>query len=171
LFPRRLTVLCSMLLLLGRPMAYPQFVHTQGTEIVDAAGKPLLIRGINIGNWMVLEGYFWGFGGMGQAQSEIELIFADLLGSTHANEFLYQWRQNFISEADVHRIKQDGFNTIRIPMHTKYFKSDDDEGFQPIDQLVKWCRQEYIYVIPMLESGVGGFTGEASDDGPGYPWC
>ena len=22
----------------------------------------------------------------------------------------------------------------------------------------------------MLESGIGGFTGEASDDGPDYPW-
>ena len=52
----------------------------------------------------------------------------------------------------------------------KYFKTDDDEGFKLIDQLSKWCRQEHLYVILMLESGIGGFTGEASDDGPGYPW-
>jgi len=76
----------------------------------------------------------------------------------------------FMSKADVDRIKEDGFNTIRIPLHSKYFKTDDDEGFKLIDLLSKWCREDHIYIILMLESGIGGFTGEASDDGPGYPW-
>jgi endoglucanase len=169
-FLRRLTVLPFILFLLGAPLAHSQFVHTQGTAIVDGTGKLLQIRGISIGNWFVLEGYFWRFGGLSQAQSELELVFDDLLGPTHAHQFLYKWRQNFMAESDVHRIKQDGFNTIRIPLHTKYFKTEDDEGFKLIDQLLKWCNQEHLYVILMLESGIGGFTGEASDDGPGYPW-
>jgi len=169
-FLRRLTVFGFILLLSATPLARSQFVHTQGTGIVDASGRPLQVRGISIGNWFVLEGYFWRFGGLSQSQTEVELLFDDLLGPTHAREFLYTWRQNFMSEADVHRIKQDGFNTIRIPLHTKYFKSDDDEGFKLIDQLNTWCRKEHLYVILMLESGIGGFTGEASDDGPGYPW-
>jgi endoglucanase len=159
-----------MLFLLETPAAHSQFVRAREMEIVDPSGKPLLIRGISMGNWFVLEGYFWRFGGITQSQSDVELVFADLLGPTHAQEFLYHWRQNFMSEADVRRIKGDGFNTIRIPLHTKYFKTDDDEGFGLIDQLSEWCRQEHIYIILMLESGVGGFTGEASDDGPGYPW-
>jgi endoglucanase len=169
-FLRRLTVVCSLSFLLATPAALSQYVQTRGAEIVDASGKPLQIRGISIGNWFVLEGYFWRFGGLSQAQTELEQVFTDLLGPTHAQEFLYKWRQNFMTESDVHRIKQDGFNTIRIPLHTKYFKTDDDEGFKLIDQLLKWCREDHIYVILMLESGVGGFTGEASDDGPGYPW-
>jgi endoglucanase len=169
-FLRCLTAVCTSLFLFATPAAHSQFVQTRGTEIVDASGKPLQIRGISIGNWFVLEGYFWRFGGLSQAQTELEQVFTDLLGPTHAQEFLYNWRQNFMTEADVHRIQQDGFNTIRIPLHTKYFKTDDDEGFKLIDQLVKWCREDHVYVILMLESGVGGFTGEASDDGPGYPW-
>ena len=170
LLSRRLVVLCFVLFLLGSPAAHSQFVHTQGTEIVGASGAPLQIRGISIGNWFVLEGYFWGFGGVSQSQTDVEMVFTDLLGPTHANEFLYNWRQNFMSKADVDRIKEDGFNTIRIPLHSKYFKTDDDEGFKLIDQLSKWCREDHIYIILMLESGIGGFTGEASDDGPGYPW-
>lgn len=166
----RFTILFSSLFLLSTPLAHSQFVHTAKSEIVDASGKPLLIRGISIGNWFVLEGYFWRFGGLSQSQTEVELLFDDLLGPTHAREFLCNWRQNFMSEADVHRIKADGFNTIRIPLHTKYLKTDDDEGFKLLDQLMKWCNQEHLYVILMLESGIGGFTGEASDDGPGYPW-
>jgi endo-1,4-beta-mannosidase len=170
LLSRRLLVFYSLLLLLGSPAAHSQFVHTQGTDIVDASGAPLQIRGISIGNWFVLEGYFWGFGGISQSQTDVEMVFTDLLGPTHSQEFLYNWRQNFMSKADVDRIKQDGFNTIRIPLHSKYFKTDDDEGFKLIDQLSKWCREDHIYIILMLESGIGGFTGEASDDGPGYPW-
>jgi endoglucanase len=158
------------LLLLISAVSHAQFVRSQGTQIVDGSGKPLLIRGIGIGNWFVLEGYFWRFGGLTQSQTDLELVFADLLGPTHAQAFLSNWRQNFMSEADVRRLKQDGFNTIRIPLHTKYFKTDQDEGFRLIDRLMDWCRQQHIYVILMMESGVGGFTGEASDDGPDYPW-
>ncbi len=170
MFPRRLLVFYILLSFLGSSAVYSQFVHTQGTEIVDASGTPLQIRGISIGDWFVLEGYFWGFGGQSQSQTDLELVFTDLLGPTHAQEFLYNWRQNFMSKADVDRIKADGFNTIRIPLHSKYFKTDDDEGFKLIDQLSKWCREDHVYIILMLESGIGGFTGEASDDGPGYPW-
>ena len=155
---RRLTVLYSVLLLLLTPAAQAQFVHARGTEIVDGSGKPLPIRGISIGNWFVLEGYFWRLSGLTQSQTDLEEVFTDLLGPTHAQEFLYTWRQNFMSEADVRRIKQDGFNTIRIPLHAKYFKTDDDEGFKLIDQLSKWCGQEHIYVILMLESGIGGMA-------------
>jgi endoglucanase len=162
--------MCFVLLLSATPVSDAQFVKTKGTEIVDASGKPLLIRGISIGNWMVLEGYFWHFGPNNTYQRDVEAVFEDLLGPTQAQQFLYQWRQNLITKADIDRIKRDGFNTIRVPLHTKYFKTDDDEGFKLVDQLMKWCREDHIYVILMLESGVGGATGEASDDGPAYPW-
>ncbi len=33
-----------------------QFAHTQKTEIVDGSGRPLLLRGTSLGNWMVTEG-------------------------------------------------------------------------------------------------------------------
>jgi len=155
---------------MGSLAGHAQYVHTQGTEIVDGSGKPLQIRGISMANWFVLEGSFWGFGDRSQSQTDIELNFADLLGPTHAREFLYQWRQNFVSKGDVDRLAQSGFNTIRIPLHGKYFKTDDDEGFKLIDQLAEWCRQDHIYIILNIESGIGGFTAAPADDGPGYPW-
>ena len=98
MFLRRLTVFWSILIALASPAAHAQFVHTKGTEIVDGSGKPLLIRGISIGNWFVLEGYFWRLSGLTQSQTDLEEVFTDLLGPTHAQEFLYTWRQNFMSE-------------------------------------------------------------------------
>jgi hypothetical protein len=159
-----------MLLLLASPVVQAQFVHTRGTEIVDASGKPFLVRGISIANWMVLEGYLFQIGPVNTYQKEVEATFEDLLGPTRAQQFLYQWRQNLISKDDIDRIKRDGFNSVRVPLHTKYFKTDNDEGFRLVDQLVKWCREDHIYIVLMMESGIGGATAEASDDGPGYPW-
>ena len=53
-------ILFAMLTVCGvAPLARAQFVHTQGKEIVDGAGKPLLLRGTNLGNWLVPEGYMW----------------------------------------------------------------------------------------------------------------
>ncbi len=167
---RRLDVFCCLLLLTGSLAAHAQYVHTQGTEIVDGSGKPLLIRGISMANWFVLEGSFWGFGDRSSSQSDIEWNFEALLGPTHAREFLHQWRQNFVSKGDVDRLAKAGFNTIRVPLHGKNFRTDDDEGFKLIDQLAEWCRQNHMYVILNFESGVGGFTAAAADDSSQYPW-
>jgi hypothetical protein len=72
--------MCLMLFLLGTPAVHAQFVKAKGTQIVDASGKPLLIRGISIGNWMVPEGYFWHFGPINTYQRDVEAVFEDLLG-------------------------------------------------------------------------------------------
>lgn len=163
-------VVCCMLLPLGTPAAGARFARAKVTEIVDGSDKPILIRGVNMANWLLLEGYLWRFGGITQSMTEVEAITVDLIGPTQAKAFFYSYRRNFVSERDVHRIHQDGFNLIRVPLHAKFFQTDDAEGFQLIDQLSQWSRKEHIYLILVLQGGVGGITGEASDDGPGYPW-
>ena len=36
---------------------------------------------------------------------------------------------DFLSEQDVHRIHQAGFNVIRNPLHARFFQMEDAEGF------------------------------------------
>ncbi|HEX8924234.1 MAG TPA: hypothetical protein VF786_00505, partial [Terriglobales bacterium] len=51
---------CSLLLALLLPpalLAQHGFVHASGPDLVDGSGKPLLLRGINLGNWLEPEGY------------------------------------------------------------------------------------------------------------------
>ena len=70
------------------PLNLPaQFAHTQGKEIVDASGKPLLLRGTGLGNWMVPEGYMWLFEGGPQSAQEIESLVTELIGLDKADEF------------------------------------------------------------------------------------
>ena len=37
--------------------ALADYVHTEGTKIVDAEGEELFFNGINLGNWLLWEGY------------------------------------------------------------------------------------------------------------------
>ena len=44
-------MLAASLLSASSLFAQQGFVHTSGTEIVDAQGKPAILLGINLGNW------------------------------------------------------------------------------------------------------------------------
>ena len=51
--------LAIMLLLAQSMFAQIKFVHAQGKQLVDPEGKPLLLKGTNLGNWLVQEGYMF----------------------------------------------------------------------------------------------------------------
>ena len=88
---RYLTVLSHSLLLLGRPAtAQHLFVRTEGTHLVDGQGHPLSLRGTNLGNWLVREGYMFHFEGGPQSAREIETLTNELLGLEAASKF---WRE------------------------------------------------------------------------------
>jgi endoglucanase len=147
-----------------------QFAHTQKTEIVDGSGRPLLLRGTSLGNWMVTEGYMWLFEGGPQSEREIEALVTELLGPDKAEAFWRQYRENYVTRADIHLLHEAGFNSIRIPMHYKFFETDDAEGFKLLDRVIEWCRQENLYVILDMHAAPGGQTGANIDDSYGYPW-
>ena len=57
-----------------------------------------------------------------------------------------------------------------MPLHYKFFTSDDAEGFRVLDRLLEWARRDHIYVILDMHCAPGGQTGTNIDDSYGYPW-
>ncbi|HEX7158972.1 MAG TPA: cellulase family glycosylhydrolase, partial [Edaphobacter sp.] len=159
-----------VLVLLAPFSLLAQFAHVQKTEIVDGAGKPILLRGTSLGNWMVTEGYMWLFEGGPQSEREIESLVTELMGPEKAERFWREYRENYVTQADIHLLKEAGFNSIRVPMHWKFFDSDDAEGFKLLDRVIGWSRQEGLYVILDMHAAPGGQTGANIDDSHGYPW-
>jgi endoglucanase len=161
-------------LVLAAPILFAQakhgFVHTNAEELVDGNGQQVYLRGINLGDWFEVEGYMFHFDGGPQSPREIEDLTKDLLGPAKAEEFWRQWRANYITEADVDRIAKMGLNSVRVPLHWKFFTSEDAEGFKLVDQLVEWARKDGIYVILDMHCAPGGQTGSNIDDSWGYPW-
>ena len=168
MFVRQL--LAIVMLSLASLTASAQFAHTQGKQIVDGSGKPLLLRGTSLGNWMVPEGYMWLFDGGPQSAREIEDLVLELLGPDKAQQFWQEYRENYVTRADIHLLHQAGFNSIRIPMHYKFFETEDAEGFRLVDRVVSWAHEEGLYVILDMHAAPGGQTGTNIDDSHGYPW-
>jgi len=167
---RRLLGFAALLACLVPFNLYAQYAHTHGKEIVDGSGKPFLIHATNLGNWFLPEGYMWLFDGGPQAPREIEDLVTELLGPDKAEDFWHQYRENYITRQDIHLIHEAGFNAIRVPLHYKYFETDDAEGFRLLDRVVDWSREEGLYVILDLHAAPGGQTGANIDDSYGYPW-
>ena len=166
-------LLCALALslLMGHgSLAQPGFAHTSGTQLLDGSGKPLLLRGTNLGNWFEPEGYMFHLGQSAQSTGEIELLGRELIGSQKSEAFWQQWRQNYIAEADFDRLKAMGFNSVRVPIHWKFFDEDNSEGFRLLDRLVEWAGKDHLYVIIDLHCAPGGQTGTNIDDSDGYPW-
>lgn len=170
---KRFRVLCiSLLSLMIAPGLLSQtgFVHTSGKELLDGAGKPLLLRGTNLGNWFEPEGYMFHLGDSAQSPREIEELSYELIGPAKADAFWKQWRETYITEGDIDRIQAMGFNSVRVPIHWKYFDQENAEGFRLLDRLVEWARKDHIYIIIDLHCAPGGQTGTNIDDSYGYTW-
>ena len=55
------TALLVLIILLTANLPAQSFLHTKGKEIVTADGRPFVIKGTNLGNWLVPEGYMFHY--------------------------------------------------------------------------------------------------------------
>ena len=148
------------------------FLHTSGQDIVNASGKKIYLKGVGLGNWLLPEGYMWKFGEQGDRPRKIEKVIADLIGQEKAIQFWKSFRQNYITEADIKRIAELGFNAVRPALNARLFLTEGEnpvyikEGFQLIDSLISWCKKYKLYVIIDMHAAPGGQTGANIDDSP-----
>jgi endoglucanase len=159
--------------------AAPNFIHADGTQLVDAQGERFAVKGINLGNWLVPEGYMFRFARK-RAPSEIAEVIEALVGPEEAARFWAAFREDYVTQADIRFIKAAGFNTVRVPLHWRLFvepgAADDGsgdkfegQGWTLLDRLVGWCRDAGLRVIIDLHAAPGGQTGVNHDDGTGFP--
>ena len=152
------------------------FIHADGTHLVDGNGSRFAIKGINLGNWLVPEGYMFNFK-RARSPSEIGDVIEALIGPQEAARFWSEFRDVYIGEEDIRFIKAAGFNTVRVPLHWRLFVEPGDgsadrfegPGWRLLDRLVGWCRAAGLRVILDLHAAPGGQTGVNHDDGPGFP--
>ena len=163
--------LFAILLSLPAAAAPPTgFVHTQGTELVDGQDHPLMLRGTNLGNWLEPEGYMFLFEDGPSSPREIEEYFDELIGPRQAAAFWQRYRDAYITKADIDLLAATGMNSVRVPIHYKFFTEGNEEGFRLLDSVVAWAKQDGLYVVIDMHQAPGGQTGTNIDDSHGYPW-
>ncbi len=155
---------------------HDQFVRVDGHDLIKPDGSKLHITGTNLGNWLNPEGYMFGFQRT-NAPRQINDVICELVGPDKAAEFWAEFKDNYITRADIDYIASTGANTIRLPFHYKLFTDEDymglssgQDGFARVDSVVSWCKANDLYLILDMHDAPGGQTGDNIDDSYGYPW-
>ncbi|HZE69784.1 MAG TPA: glycoside hydrolase family 5 protein [Pyrinomonadaceae bacterium] len=177
---RKRPVLCWIILLLELTVSasshgQSRFVSTRGKDLISTDEKPLLLKGVNLGNWLLPEGYMFKFKTTNSPR-RIQTLINELVGEDEGRRFWKTYRETYITSEDIRFIKQSGFNSVRIPFNYRLFVSDsaltklEGEGYRLLDNVVAWCRRENLYVILDMHAAPGGQTGDNIDDSWGYPF-
>jgi hypothetical protein len=142
----------------------PGFLGTKGTQIVDGDGRPVILRGMGLGGWMLQEGYMLKLGELGQ-QHVIHRRLAEFVGQDAVDAFERAWLDHHMTKADMDALGGWGFNSVRLPMHYALFLDPaapagtdrwNEDGFRRVDRLLEWAAANHMWVILDLHAAPGG---------------
>ncbi len=140
----------------------------KGGYIVDENGENVVLKGVNLGNWLLWETW------MGFVPEYTEdwayydtlQVFLERFGEEKTAEIVKTFEDNFITENDISQIEKLGFNCIRVPFWYRNFMTEDlvwlaenhndNSGFKKLDWLISTCEKYGIYVILDLHGAPGG---------------
>ena len=160
-----------------------QGLKAEGKKIIDQNGNEVLLRGMGLGGWMLMEGYMMQSSDVADTQHEFRQRLEDLMGVENTNVFFDKWLENHVTKADIDSLSSWGFNSVRLPMHYNLFTLPIEEesiegentwltkGFTIIDELLQWCEENEVYLILDLHAAPGGQGANAaiSDYNPDLP--
>jgi len=145
-------------------------VRASGTLIVDAEGKPALKRGVNLGGWLLWESYLLEMGNP-PTESRFKTALVKIAGRDEAYRFFRAYRDAYITEADIRRIGELGFDHVRLPINWRiladspHFDMKPGEGWGHIDRALDWCEKAGLYVVLDLHGAPGGANAGGITDG------
>ncbi|MBP3705267.1 MAG: cellulase family glycosylhydrolase [Clostridia bacterium] len=136
--------------------------------IVDADGERVMLRGINLGNWLLMETWMnavpeytsdW-------AHYDTLEVLNERFGAEKTEALMRVYQDSFITADDIAQIEKLGFNCVRVPFWYRNFmnedgswlaeNAEDNPGFQKFDWLIEQCGQHGVYVILDMHGAPGG---------------
>lgn len=135
------------------------FLKVKGTGIVDDSGSQVHLRGVNLGGWLMMEGYMMA--GRNIPEKAFREGFEKALGKPAMEEFTRAFRDTFIQEEDIETIKSWGANCVRIPFNYRLIEFEDkpfslnEEGLDYLNRAVRWCGKHDLYCILDMHAAPG----------------
>ena len=165
---RRLLAACALLLacLGGLPAFAQSFLQARGPQIVNASNPEVILKGVNLGGWQLQEGYMMKPGYSGTQGSVKKLLFNAGQSDAQVESFYQQWRDNFITKADIDYIAAKGFNCVRLPLHYELFLTAQQRAVRTgvskgttsygtyFSNLASWYNNNQLFTDPSTLEGV-----------------
>src|SRR3954451_608171 len=145
-----------------RPPGTAGFVHREGPSLVEGDGRPVVLRGINTGQWLLWEQWLMGAAISSVGEKTIAANLRPLVGSARAAQFVESLRDVFITRADLDAIAALGFNVIRVPFNHTLLEDDaapgvyKASGWARLDRLMDDAAAAGLYVVPDLHAAPCG---------------
>jgi len=151
-----------------------KYVYIDGKDIYSAHGEALHLKGVNLGNWLLPEGYMFKMKNCNSPR-KLDQAIRELIGNSATTAFWDAFLENYITEADIKWLSDAGVNIIRLPFDYRLLSHDDFlgrdmHGYIYLDRVIKWCKKYNIYVLLDMHGAPGGQTGDNIDNSDGYPW-
>lgn len=134
----------------------------KGGSWVDPSGKPVLLRGCNLGNWLMLEMWMLNLSGQISDQHEFLSILEERFGAREAERLMDLYRSSWITERDWKIIPTFGFNVVRLPIDYRLIENESKpktlrrDAWQWIDHAVNQAEKHGLYVILDMHGVEGG---------------
>lgn len=146
------------------------FLHVQGTDIVNQRGEKVLLQGTNFGGWLIQENWMCPIAGEDNEWANLNTIEAfESRGFTQEQiqELFDTYQDNWITGYDFDVVRDAGCNVVRIPFWYRNFMlnpegdwitedPDDNPGFQRLDWAIEQASRRGMYVILDMHGCPGG---------------
>lgn len=138
-------------------------LEVAGKDIIDQKGKKIYLHGVNLGGWLMMEGYI--LHGRNFAGHIFKREFTRHNGRRELENFKRLYRQNFVTEEDIRRIKELGANCVRVPFNYRLIQND--KRWDYLDNAIRWCRRAGLWVILDLHAAPGAQNEDWHSDSDG----
>jgi len=143
----------------GAPLPW---LSAKGEDLVDAAGHRVVLRGVSLGGWLVEEMWMQPIVTTPPDGSDLpairdhvslDAVLRRRLGEAGLRRVKAAMRDAWVNESDFDRIKDAGFNHVRVPF--LYDLLEEPSGFEWLDRAIDWAKQRGLYVILDLHGAPG----------------
>lgn len=146
------------------------FLTVSGSSLVNRNGKEVILRGVNLGGWMLQESWMCPVTGVDGEWGNLDTIEAFKEGGMtdeQIQQLFDTYQDNWITEYDLDIIAEAGANCVRVPFWYRNFMLneagdwidddlDNNPGFKRLDWIIEQAGARGIYVILDLHGAPGG---------------